>query len=191
MKDISVYSDDTIFLSLLTSELRRIGKNVGGIGDDCILLILDADCENSCAKAETPHTFTLGVTRELSRHESEFDALIRRPVSMSELREKVSEILERREHSDFPSDEDEIILLTDRKTVLFNGKKILLTPNEFSLLEQLIANRGNVVSRSTINALLGGDGNTSDVYICMLRKKLTVNRRSPIVTLRGKGYVIY
>ena len=115
-----------------------------------------------------------------------------RPVSLKELRDTVNALLERKSVSVFKNEEekDEIILLTDRKSVLFNGNKICLTPNEFLLLERLLERQGCPVSREEINTLLCADGNTSDVYICMLRKKLTHNRRSPVITIRGKGYMI-
>ena len=192
MKDVTVYSEDSIFSCLLLSEIKKLGKSVNSQNESCILLVVDIDCAGSdSAISEIAHTFTLGISREISQ-KGELDALLKRPVSLKELRDTVNALLERKSVSVFKNEEekDEIILLTDRKSVLFNGNKIGLTPNEFLLLERLLERQGCPVSREEINTLLCADGNTSDVYICMLRKKLTHNRRSPVITIRGKGYMI-
>ena len=196
MKDINICTEDSLFHFLLKAELERIGKTVAVSPDEsCILLIVDADAEDAKEKLSIPHTFTLGISRDfenLDVKDVRYDAILKRPVSMKELRTSVCELLkgELDKKSDKNEDRDEIILLADRKTLLLNGDKISLTPNEFSLLEYLMKNRGQAVPRNTINELLDADGNTSDVYICMLRKKLTTKCRCPIVTVRGKGYMI-
>ena len=192
MKDVTIYTDDRIFGGLIETEIKKLGKSTSLHGENCILLIVDADmCNAESVISEIPHSFTVGISRE-NTDTCTFDACLKRPVSLKELRDTVKDLLERKNvnTSKSASENDEIILLTDRKSVLFNGNRISLTPNEFILLEHLILNRGNAVSREKINELLDGDGNTADVYICMLRKKLTFNRRSPIVTLRKKGYTI-
>ena len=188
MKDVTIYTDDRIFGRLIESEIKKLGRSTSCHEENCILLIIDAESRNvKRAIEEIPHSFTLGISREI-KAAFDFDACLKRPVSLKELRDTVKDILERKTVKSIKStsEDDEIILLTDRKSVLFNGNRIALTPNEFILLEHLILNRGNAVSREKINELLCGDGNTADVYICMLRKKLTFNRRSPIVTLRKK-----
>ena len=187
MNDITVYVNDPMLCAIICVELERIGRSVGCHGEECILLIIDADGAKPDDSENIPHTLILGISREAERHTGEFDAILKRPVLLSELRSAVIELLERKEKLT-DTEKDEIILLTDKKTVLLNGKKIYLTPNEYKLLELLASKRGGAVSREEINSLLCGDGNTSDVYICMLRKKLTLNRRCPIVTIRGKGY---
>lgn len=192
MKDVTIYTEDRIFGGLIESEIKKLGKSVTQQGESCILLIVDADSPNSNkALSDILHTFTVGISYQPEAL-SGFDSYLRRPLSLKELRETVNALFERKVSapSEKEAESDEIILLSDRKSVLLNGNKIGLTPNEFILLEHLITHRGNAVSREKIKELLGGDGNTPDVYICMLRKKLTVNRRSPIVTLRGKGYKI-
>ena len=69
------------------------------------------------------------------------------------------------------------------------GKPVPLTPAETALLECLYAHRGEAVSREELATLLGGGGNSVEVYICKLRAKIEkpLGRRM-ILTVRGKGY---
>ena len=69
------------------------------------------------------------------------------------------------------------------------GKPVPLTPAETALLERLYARRGEAVSREELATLLGGGGNSVEVYICKLRAKIEkpLGRRM-ILTVRGKGY---
>jgi len=64
-----------------------------------------------------------------------------------------------------------------------------MTPAEYAILERLYARRGEAVTREELAALLGGGGNSVEVYICKLRAKLEkpLGRRL-ILTVRGVGY---
>lgn len=74
------------------------------------------------------------------------------------------------------------------------GRKIRLTPKEFALLEYLIANAGQRVTRSEIVRHVwhySGDPLTNivDVYVNYLRKKVDVPFESKLIhTVRGVGY---
>lgn len=69
------------------------------------------------------------------------------------------------------------------------GKPVPLTPAEAAILNCLYTRRGEAVSRAELSALLGGGGNSVEVYICKLRAKIEkpLGRRM-ILTVRGKGY---
>jgi len=76
------------------------------------------------------------------------------------------------------------------------GQPIELTPREFSLLEYLMHNQGQVLTKA---AILGhvwdsgfmGDENVVEVYIGYLRKKVDAPfGRKSIRTVRGVGYKI-
>jgi DNA-binding response OmpR family regulator len=77
------------------------------------------------------------------------------------------------------------------------GRQIDLTAREFNLVEYLARRRGQVVSRTEIEAHIY-DGqvdpmsNVVDSAICSLRKKLAVteNSRPLIHTRRGLGYIL-
>ena len=80
-------------------------------------------------------------------------------------------------------------IAADRETavVTVNSKAVKLTAKEFELFEMLYSHKGEIVGRDEISAIFGEDGagNTADVYIHYLRKKLG---KTSIVSVRGKGY---
>lgn len=73
---------------------------------------------------------------------------------------------------------------------------IELTKKEYQLLEYLIQNKNNVITREQIlNAVWGydylGDTNVVDVYIRYLRVKLNdISNEKYITTVRGTGYIM-
>ena len=81
-----------------------------------------------------------------------------------------------------------------RHVVSRNGRTIELTPKEFGLLEYLLLNEGNNVSRSSIIHdvwKLSSDTTTNvvDVYINYLRKKIEAEASERLIhTVRGAGY---
>lgn len=77
------------------------------------------------------------------------------------------------------------------------GKEIInLTPHEFKLLQYLLMNKGQVLSREMIlnrvwQYTYDVDSRVVDVYIGYLRKKIDKNSKKPLITgLRGFGYSI-
>jgi DNA-binding response OmpR family regulator len=80
------------------------------------------------------------------------------------------------------------------RTVERRGIAIPLTAREFSLLEYLMRNAGQVVTKPMIadhvwNFDLDAESNFIEVYIYTLRKKLDVPGSAPLIqTLRGVGY---
>lgn len=75
---------------------------------------------------------------------------------------------------------------------------IELSPREFALLETMVRNRGQVLSRDVLLERVWGyeadpQGNIVDLYIHYLRRKLDPGRkdRTPLIrTVRGVGYTI-
>lgn len=102
------------------------------------------------------------------------------------------------------ADKEEKHLLTFRDITLNQGlceiKKgdlfIELTKKEYQLLELLIKNKNNVLTREQIlNSVWGygyiGDTNVVDVYVSYLRNKLEDNASEKyITTVRGIGYIM-
>ncbi|HBL83991.1 MAG: DNA-binding response regulator [Clostridiales bacterium GWF2_38_85] len=86
-----------------------------------------------------------------------------------------------------------ILNLTDA-SLLFEGKRIELTKNDFRILELLMENAGKVVSREDIMTRLWEsdsfiDDNTLTVNIARLRKKLEdAGTKDFIKTKKGLGY---
>lgn len=90
----------------------------------------------------------------------------------------------------------EIILFSDKKKVYKNGKEIILTAKEYQLLEYLMYNQGNVLTKENIlEHVWGLDGqfvgdNTVSVTINRLRKKIETDAGSPVYlkNVFGLGY---
>ncbi len=81
-----------------------------------------------------------------------------------------------------------------RKHVTRAGQSVDLTAREFALLEYLMRQRGNVVTKQQIMANVWnfdfeGDSNIVEVYVGRLRRKIDKPfGREDIETLRGTGY---
>ena len=80
-------------------------------------------------------------------------------------------------------------------SVKFNDQLIDLSPTEFKLLEQLILNRGNVVTKETLLSEVWeidfkSSSTVVDTYISYLRKKLHIDGFDGIKTVRGIGFQI-
>ena len=130
------------------------------------------------------------------------DDYVTKPFSLEELIARVEVILRRA--SGGPggqADHDERLELADlvmdipRHEVRRGGEPVSLSPTEFRLLRYLLANAGNVLSKSQIldhvwDYDFDGDGNVVETYISYLRRK--IDRFDPplIHTVRGVGYTL-
>lgn len=80
------------------------------------------------------------------------------------------------------------------RTCRQDGRDVVLTSREFSLLEFLVRYKGQVMSRWQLaehvwDAELSPDSNVVEVYVGYLRRKLDIpGQRSLIDTVRGAGY---
>ncbi len=89
-----------------------------------------------------------------------------------------------------------LVLDLRRHAVERAGTEIELTPKEFSLLEYLLRNHGQAVSRAMITERVWGYGfdsysNLIDVHINHLRKKLDQGFDPKLIhTVKGVGYVL-
>lgn len=89
---------------------------------------------------------------------------------------------------------DNLTLNTRTKIVRRGGKEIYLTRREFALLEYLMINRGQIVSRNQIMEHVwdyNADpfSNSIETHLASLRRKLNFNKnRSLIHTFTGRGY---
>ena len=75
------------------------------------------------------------------------------------------------------------------------GRRIALSPTEFSLLRYLLLNARKIRSKTQILEQVwhydfGGDGRVVETYISYLRKKIDADQPPLIHTERGVGYTI-
>ena len=77
-----------------------------------------------------------------------------------------------------------------------DGKEIIVTSKEFSLLEYLLRNAGHIVTRTAISEHVWDINfdtatNVIDVHMAALRKKIDRTHREKLIhTVRGRGYII-
>ena len=127
------------------------------------------------------------------------DDYVTKPFAFEELLARIRGILKRR-NEELRKEEKRLIvggvlLYPDRYEVRVNGELVELTQKEFELLQFLVANKPNVLTRDQIlQRVWGYDfvGNTNvvDVYISYLRSKIDDKfNEKHIHTIRGVGYV--
>ena len=127
------------------------------------------------------------------------DDYVTKPFAFEELLARIRGILKRRKE-ELRKEEKRLIvggvlLYPDRYEVRVNGELVELTQKEFELLQFLVANKPNVLTRDQIlQRVWGYDfvGNTNvvDVYISYLRSKIDDKfNEKHIHTIRGVGYV--
>jgi two-component system copper resistance phosphate regulon response regulator CusR len=127
--------------------------------------------------------------------DSGVDDYIRKPFDFDELLARIRVRLRSKETDAVELTLDDIRMDLGAHQVYRGGKRIDLTPKEFSLLEFLIRNKGKVCTRTRIIEHVWDihfDTETSviDVYINYLRKKLNADAHPDVIqTVRGVGYL--
>ncbi len=123
------------------------------------------------------------------------DDYVAKPFSFEELRSRIYAVLRR------PNRLEEKILETEslridkgKHVVTCRGENVDLTRKEFMILELLMKNKGQIVSRSNImehvwDSSADPFSNTIETHIASLRRKLdTENKGKYIKTISGLGY---
>ncbi len=122
------------------------------------------------------------------------DDFLLKPFAFSELSARVRALLRRGGHqADAILRVDNLEVSRVEHVVKRAGRKINLTPKEFALLEYLVRNAGQHVTRSEIMQhvwhLSDTMTNIVDVYINYLRKKVDAPSECKLIhTVRGVGY---
>lgn len=131
------------------------------------------------------------------------DDYITKPFAIQELLARVRNALRKQrsgENGEGPEGEKlqvkDLIMYPSRYEVTVQGEEVQLTKKEYSLLEYLLRNKRNVLTRDQIlQEVWGydytGDTNVVDVYIRYLRAKIDDHFNVKyIYTVRGVGYAI-
>jgi DNA-binding response OmpR family regulator len=124
------------------------------------------------------------------------DDLMIKPFSLHELRARCRALLRRKREARLQLRAGDLELDRLDHTARRAGHSILLTNKEFSLLEHLMLNRGQCVSRvelldSVWNMEPAQTTNIVDVYVNYLRRKLQDPPPGRLIrTVRGQGYMV-
>jgi two-component system copper resistance phosphate regulon response regulator CusR len=142
-------------------------------------------------------TARAGTAAKVENFEAGADDYLTKPFAFDELLVRVKALLRRGS-----PDRSTLLRIGDleidrqRQQVKRGGKRIELTPREYSLLEFLASNPGRVMSRTMITEHVWDESfqgltNIVDVYVRHLRNKVDEdNPKKLIRTVRGVGYSI-
>jgi DNA-binding response OmpR family regulator len=124
------------------------------------------------------------------------DDLMLKPFSLHELRARCRALLRRKRETLLHMRVGDLELDRLDHAARRGGAKIILTNKEFALLEHLMLNRGQCVSRSELLEAVWGleqtqTTNIVDVYVNYLRRKLKDPPPGKLIrTARGQGYFV-
>lgn len=135
-----------------------------------------------------------GIDEKILGLDSGADDYLVKPFDMKELLARVRALLRR------PQDKiltklkvQDIIIDNNKHSVTKKGVLLPLTLKEYAILEYLMSNVDQVVTREQLlehcwDFAYSAFSNITDVYIKQLRKKLKDNNEKYIQTIRGVGY---
>lgn len=125
------------------------------------------------------------------------DDYLLKPFSLDELFARIRAVLRRRKVSEgLLLTVADIVLDTKKHQVFRAGKPLLLTPKEYRLLETLLRNKGQAITRTQlIEETWGKNFKDIDVelnvHMRYLRRKVDSGRKTSLVqTVRGVGYTL-
>jgi DNA-binding response OmpR family regulator len=119
-----------------------------------------------------------------------------KPFSLHELRARCRALLRRKRETRLELRAGDLELDRLDHSARRSGQKIDLTNKEFALLEHLLLNRGQCVSRvelleSVWNFAQAQTTNIVDVYVNYLRRKIADPAPGQLIrTVRGRGYMV-
>jgi len=219
---VLVVEDDAKAASYLANALRESGHSceLATDGEDGLGLARSDDFDVLILDRMLPSLDGLAIVEELRREGDQTPVLIlsalgsvddrvkglraggddylTKPYAFSELLARV-EALARRSSPEEASTKyvvGDLVLDRLAHKVSRSGEPILLQPREYRLLEYLMKNAGQVVTRTMLlehvwDYHFDPQTNVIDVHISRLRAKIDKNYQRPLLhTIRGAGYMI-
>lgn len=137
------------------------------------------------------------VEDKVSGLDSGADDYITKPFAFSELHSRIHALIRRSHKEGSPILKVEDLTLDPLKHIVKRGEVVIeLTPKEFSILEFLLRNNGEVVTRTMIidhvwDYNFDGISNIVDVFVASLRKKINAGFKLKLIdTVHGVGFKI-
>lgn len=203
---VVILSEDTVFARMLELELTQLQiqtVSVSHLQDNAQADVVVLDLDGASAPRPEQYRRLIGFSRHSAMNVPDAclcSMILRRPFRMSLFRREVLAQLEQGGGTailpirTLSSEKRPITLHKEALAVTCDGQTVSLTPTELSIMDYLLAHRGEAVSRALLAEVAGcsRNGNEIDVYICYLRRKtdgLPCGRL--IRTVRGKGYQIF
>ena len=197
-------------LNVYATDLGEEGIDLAKLYDyDLILLDLDLpDMDGHevlrqlrLARVETPILILTGADDTESKIKGfgfGADDYLTKPFHREELVARIHAIIRRSKgHAQSVINTGKVSVNLDAKTVDVDGKTVHLTGKEYQMLELLSLRKGTTLTKEMfLNHLYGGMDEPElkiiDVFICKLRKKLSVatDGDNYIETVWGRGYVL-
>ncbi|MEM7719006.1 MAG: response regulator transcription factor [Pseudomonadota bacterium] len=197
-------------LNVYATDLGEEGIDLAKLYDyDLILLDLDLpDMDGHevlrqlrLARVETPILILTGSDDTESKIKGfgfGADDYLTKPFHREELVARIHAIIRRSKgHAQSVINTGKVSVNLDAKTVDVDGKTVHLTGKEYQMLELLSLRKGTTLTKEMfLNHLYGGMDEPElkiiDVFICKLRKKLSVatDGDNYIETVWGRGYVL-
>jgi len=191
-----------------TTDLGQEGLDLGKLYDyDIICLDLNLSDMHGydvlkrmrLAKVQTPVMILSGLGEMDSKVRAlgfGADDYITKPFHREELIARIHAVVRRSKgHSQSIIRTGKLALNLDENTLEADGKRVHLTSKEYAMLELLSLRKGTTQTKEMfLNHLYGGmdepEHKIIDVFICKLRKKLSVacGGENYIETVRGSGY---
>ncbi|MFT4111583.1 response regulator transcription factor [Silvibacterium sp.] len=167
-------------LNLPRRDGLEVLKFLRGTGEDAPVVVLTARS---------------GVEVRVQALELGADDFLPKPFAMAELRARCRAVVRRRGAAALVLRQRGLEVNRVERSVLCEGRPVALTNKEFALLEYLLLNRGQAVSRAALLEhvweLRASTTNVVDVYVNYLRRKLNDTGQPALIeTVRGQGYAI-
>ena len=198
-ESLLILSEDAVFSRMLELEFRMQRISVRALrraeeGSTARVVLVDLDTALPPADCDGR---VIGFTRSFSilasDPERRCSMILHRPFSMELLTGEVRALLGYEEAAApmEPVSGRARLALKEGKLV-FGARSQTLSPTEAKMMECLLSARGQAVTRAMLDEAIGASAaNKTDVYICLLRKKLEALTGNPTIrTVRGVGYRI-
>ena len=218
---VLIVEDEKPLLKVIVKRLKEIGyiADAAENGEDALLFIKTCDYDIIILDILLPKVSGLEILRQMRKEKNTTPVLmltaldsvsdkvqgldagaddyLAKPFSFDELMARMRVLLRRQSDNKtnvFSIGDLELDII--KRVAVCNGNSIDFTAKEFAVLEYMIRNKGNILTRSQITEHVWEyesdfESNVVDVYIRYIRRKLEKHSPAKLIhTVRGIGYVL-